>query len=152
MVPVLIQLIDAACTQEAVQLVLGGTDVNERDSSGRSPLYAAVAASNLRLVELLLLKGADANAAMPRTGTSVLMRVLSTFKTSLDAGAIMVALIRGGADVTAQTVCGTSVFDFAVWCCVPEPLRLFLLMRGAATTALCATVVGTVAVTTFPAC
>ena len=148
MEPVLIQLIDAECTQEATQLILGGTDVNVCDSAGRSPLYAAVAGANLRLVELLLMKGANVNAVMPQTGVSVLMRSFKAFGKTHDAGAILVALIRSGADVNAKTNFGYSVYDIAQHCEVPESLKLFILMRGASSTAMEPVVVGTATVET----
>jgi len=45
------------------ELILGGADVNARDSGGWTPLHAAVLGGNRRIVRLLIQEGADVKAA-----------------------------------------------------------------------------------------
>ena len=53
--------------EEAVALINSGSDVNGKNSSGMTPLHCAARLCNVGLVELLLEKGADANAITHKT-------------------------------------------------------------------------------------
>ena len=137
MVPFLIRLIDAHWFEAATICISSGCDVNEYDAWGRSPLFAAAASKNLKLVEFLLLKGADVNAKLSANSYSPLMTVLRTFDPNTDDGAIVVALVRNGADVNATTRAGLSVYNIAcASLSVPHYLKAFLIMQGAYKTAI----------------
>ncbi len=137
MVPLLIQLIDAKCTKAAVNLILDGCDVNEYDTWGRSPVFAAVASKQLDLVELLLSKGCDPNAVLSGNSISPLMHALRTFVPDSDDDAIIMALVKNGANVNARTTGGMSVYEVASCSTrLPKSLKIVLLMHGAHATAL----------------
>lgn len=145
MVPYLIRLIDANCTNAAIKLILSGCDCNEYDTWGRSPLFAAVAGKHLDLVELLLAKGCDCNAVLSANLVSPLMFVLRTFDPKSNDNAILMALLQSGANVNAKTVSGVSVYDIArESVALPKSFKLLLLMHGAHATAITPTVTGTI--------
>ncbi len=77
-----------------------GTDVNARDSQGRTPLMSASDKGHMKVVKLLLDGGASVNAEVDIMGTALMMAAynghLPVVKLLLDRGADMYASNRFG--------------------------------------------------------
>lgn len=90
----------SACTKglvsEAKQAVNEGADINQHNSSGRTPLIEAAWSGSAEIVEFLLEKGADVNAA-DKSGFTALMRATEEGHSS-----VVSILLQNGADVNCR--------------------------------------------------
>ncbi len=74
-------------------LLAGGAQIDARAPDGATALHAAIARAQLRVVKLLLLRGADPNLAGGRQNASPLMHAVRA-----DLPEVAAALLRSGAD------------------------------------------------------
>jgi hypothetical protein len=95
---------------EAVkQHLAAGTDVNAKDTIGRTPLTHAAWGGHKEIVELLIAEGADVNAK------DVFFGMTSLHRAAMEGHKeIAELLIDKGADVNAKTKNGTTPLDWAV--------------------------------------
>ena len=94
--------------KEIVELLIEkGTDVNVRDSSGKSTLHDAVLEGHKEIVKLLITKGADLNAESGYYGTSLHVAA------SIGHKEIVELLIANGADVNVKDGFGRTPLDTA---------------------------------------
>ena len=88
-------------------LIEKGTDVNARDSSGKSALHDAASIGHKEIVKLLIIKGADLNAESGYYGTSLHVAA------SIGHKEIVELLIANGADVNVKDGFGRTPLDTA---------------------------------------
>jgi hypothetical protein len=93
----------------AMRLIAAGSDPNEGQFYGMSPLLLAVLRQDLELVRLLTAKGADLTAT-DRSGSTALM--WAAFSETGDA-ALVEELIKLGADPAATNKAGETALDWA---------------------------------------
>lgn len=110
----------------AEKLLQNGADVNQRDTSGYTPLMIASGLGNYQMTELLLTAGADVHILDTRMGASALHK-------AAQGGVVPVAelLLKRGAfiDLQAPTHGHTPLID-AVWHRKPQIVE-YLLSQGA---------------------
>jgi len=97
---------DEVCCGEV--LLAGGVDV-DKPSGGETPLLAAAGRGAFRIVELLLLAGADANLAEPFLHETPLMRAVL----GRADGAVLLLLLESRADPTLRDLNGRTAADIA---------------------------------------
>jgi ankyrin repeat protein len=86
--------------ETAQQLIDAGADVRKANSYGVTALYIAARAGDAVATRILLAAGADANAALPTSGETVLM----TATKSGDAEVVRALLTGGDADVSLAEI------------------------------------------------
>jgi ankyrin repeat protein len=92
---------------EAVQrLLAAGVSADERNEAGETPLHAAADGGQVAVVEALLARGADVNAAEAEQGQTALH-----YAAALDHGAVALALVRAGASLQAADAAGETPLD-----------------------------------------
>lgn len=85
-----------------------GSDVNERNSSGRTPLMCGAELGNLEIVKALIVAGADINARNEFNGETALLIAVRKNPSSPERVDIVKALIDAGANVNASYDDGNS--------------------------------------------
>ncbi|MEE2611999.1 MAG: ankyrin repeat domain-containing protein [Pseudomonadota bacterium] len=84
-----------------------GTDINEKDSYGRTPLLCSITQGHEEIAELLIAEGADVNAKK-KEGQTLLHEAANRNRKQ-----IAVLLIANGAEVNAQADNGRTPLDYA---------------------------------------
>ena len=90
------------------QHIAAGTDINEKDSYGRTPLICAITQGHEEIAELLIAEGADVNAKKKEGQTLLHAAATSNRKV------IAELLIANGAEVNAQADSGRTPLDYAL--------------------------------------
>ena len=94
--------------REIVELLIAnGTDVNSRDSTGKSSLHDAALEGHKEIVELLIIKGADLNAESGYYGTPLHVAA------GIGHEEIVELLIANGANVNVKDGFGRTPLDAA---------------------------------------
>ena len=94
--------------REIVELLIAnGTDVNSRDSTGKSSLHDAALEGHKEIVELLIIKGADLNAESGYYGTPLHVAA------GIGHKEIVELLISNGANVNVKDGFGRTPLDAA---------------------------------------
>ena len=94
--------------REIVELLItNGTDVNSRDSTGKSSLHDAALEGHKEIVELLIIKGADLNAESGYYGTPLHVAA------GIGHKEIVELLIANGANVNVKDGFGRTPLDAA---------------------------------------
>jgi len=91
------------------RLLQQGIKVDERDNGGKTPLHYAVQSKNVKLVRLLIERGADVNAKVSGNVTPLMLSVDMAFGDP----EIALELLKAGADVTIQDTGGDSALLIA---------------------------------------
>ena len=95
-------------------LLEGGADVNLRNGNDETPLMHAALNSQIDNVQTLLDAKADPNAAVSKSGTTPLMKVLESYYGDEDSHQTIVdMLIKAGADVNQKDKDGETVLHKA---------------------------------------
>ena len=93
--------------ESAKRLIASGCDINEKDESGRTALYHAVACENEEMARLLIESGADVNSVND-FGQSPLM--VAAHNNNLNCVKL---LLEHGADVNLKDSIGRTALDLA---------------------------------------
>lgn len=101
--PPLLQAVGARRIKIALRLIDAGANLLATDRRGTTVLMQAAACSSVPLVQLLLDRGLDANAARPDGRTALMFTANPT---------VIRLLVRFGADVNAQTETGETALMF----------------------------------------
>lgn len=112
-----------------------GSDVNEKNEKGETPLMLAARwnPDSFPVMKLLIAAGADVNAK-DRYDTTILMAALLSYRrtTTLDiVKAIVKALIAAGADVNAKDKDGKTALLLAAELTTPHDIMQILVNAGA---------------------
>ena len=98
-----------SATKETAELLIDrGADVNTKDNYGRTPLLFGAVGGYTEVAELLISKGADVNAKDDWGGTPLIYAARGGYKE------IAELLIASGADVNATDVDGQTPLDFSI--------------------------------------
>ena len=109
----------------AAMLLKNGADIEAKSNIGWTPLHSAADDDGVEVAELLIAKGADVNAKDNDGQTP--LHIAALYPTPREDGEseeeIIMALIRHGADVNAQTTkdhylygaAGSTPLDYAMW-------------------------------------
>jgi len=117
----LTRMIDAGTVEGVRALLSAGSDPNEVDGSGESPVAVAAMANSIELLELLFRHGAAINGVNSMGWTALHFAVDHVIDTTIQSGArpgderieAIEWLVRNGADVRAQAVDGTRPTDIS---------------------------------------
>lgn len=108
-------------------LLENGADVRATANNGAHILHFLYSGDEVDIVELLISKGADPNAKIPKSGISVLGLLFGHCAGEID---MVKTLVENGADVNATTTDGLTVLHRAAENASAEVLR-YLIDRGA---------------------